>query len=230
MANMVKLTGEYWIIDGEPTFADGDVGDINHEGYALDVLRREVLEALEMEPDDDLYDWDSLVAEMPAVICKMLDTTDGQERSESETPEDLALALLLEHSDLLGLKDEDVKQAFERGAMDVRDYMGRTRGWISMHGHEFGCWFLFRHTLAEIVSGVETMLEEMGEEDLEADVRIQIHVASTGKDYSTKLSILKTEDFSSFALQPDLPEPGPNAQVVKMDKDITHEFYKSPHD
>lgn len=31
----MKIRGEYWIEDGHVQFADGDIGDYNHEGYAI---------------------------------------------------------------------------------------------------------------------------------------------------------------------------------------------------
>ena len=32
---MTEIKGEYWIYDGNVDFADGDVGDYNHESIAM---------------------------------------------------------------------------------------------------------------------------------------------------------------------------------------------------
>ena len=42
LENAPRIRGEYWIIDGSATFADGDVGDMNHEGYAIDHARHRI--------------------------------------------------------------------------------------------------------------------------------------------------------------------------------------------
>ena len=34
----MDIKGEYWIEDGYVQFADGDIGDRNHEGYAIDAI------------------------------------------------------------------------------------------------------------------------------------------------------------------------------------------------
>lgn len=41
-----RIQGEWWFQDGHAVYADGDVGDMNHEAYVLDALRRQVLDAL----------------------------------------------------------------------------------------------------------------------------------------------------------------------------------------
>lgn len=33
-----NLSGEYWIIDGVSMYADGDIGQYNHEGYVIDYI------------------------------------------------------------------------------------------------------------------------------------------------------------------------------------------------
>ena len=54
-----EIRGEYWIQDGYVDFADGDVGDRNHEGIAIDAVMgsyaeevASLAEELEVEHED----------------------------------------------------------------------------------------------------------------------------------------------------------------------------------
>jgi hypothetical protein len=49
-----KLRGEWWIDNhGQATFADGDAGDVNHEGVVRDYLIREFLGYFDIESDEE---------------------------------------------------------------------------------------------------------------------------------------------------------------------------------
>ena len=43
---MSDAHGEWWLVEGQAHFADGDVGDINHLGFLFDTLASELAEAL----------------------------------------------------------------------------------------------------------------------------------------------------------------------------------------
>ncbi len=221
-----SITGEYWIIDGHPNFADGDVSDTNHEGYALDYLRRRILDAVEIYPDD-CYDWEAEIQNIPEAICEKL----GPNAEELEFPfaERDVHDELVRRADELELDPEDITQAFYYGVMDVRDYMGKKHGWIVVHGNRVGCWLMTRDTLKQIAEGIDELLGEEGSEDEDDDVELTIHVASTCKDYEVLLSELKTGDFSCLPVKESVLVGGPNAQVAAMDKALTNPFYKSPN-
>lgn len=46
------LRGEWWFQDGQAIYADGDVGDVNHEGYVIDILKRQLLDTLGVDVSD----------------------------------------------------------------------------------------------------------------------------------------------------------------------------------
>lgn len=62
------MSGEYWLEDGTSMFADGDIGDMNHEGYAIDRAMRNVIDAAGGEyytfAEDEFVDWDGFVAKL----------------------------------------------------------------------------------------------------------------------------------------------------------------------
>lgn len=223
---MLTIRGEYWIVDGSVNYADGDVGDTNHEGYALDHLRRLVLGAVDIDPGDD-YDWEELLKDIPQALNEALDL--GLE------PIGEGLADIVEAGDVcdelakftnqLALDPEDLDQAFERAAEDVRTYMSRKYGWIVCHRNRFAVWHLTRDAVKQIEEAVGDILFNEGcLEDDGIDAELEIYVASTGHTYEVLWSALTLEDFS--ALQLSEPEIGPNAQLAAMDFALVPEFYK----
>ena len=52
----MRLQGEYWITPDGVWFADGDVSDMNHSGYALDHARRLLLQQIGARDDKEFMD------------------------------------------------------------------------------------------------------------------------------------------------------------------------------
>ena len=220
---MITIKGEYWVIDGAPHYADGDIGDTNHEGYALDYLRRKVLEAVDIDPGE-FYDWDALVEEIPQALNERRDLKReplGEGLAESVDAGDELAKFAIQ----LGLDPEDLAQAFERAGEDARTYMSRKYGWIVCHRNRFAVWHLTRDAVNQIEEAVgEILFEEGYLEDGDVDAELEIYVASTGHTYEVLWSALTREDFS--ALQLSEPVIGPNAQLAAMDFALVPEFYK----
>lgn len=217
---MHKLKGEYWLHGDDVSFADGDVGETNHEGYALDYLRRGVLDTLGVAYLD-YYDWDGLLS------GPILDEL----RSRFETEEDDdASYLLLKHAEALGLDDMDVAHALGtvKYAADVRSYMAERYGWVAVWDSRFCVHALTRETAERIAEGASRIAEEQGIEPGE-DAEINIFVATTGKTYRTTLTRLEEADWSDLPIEEVVPAVGPNAQVAAMDREIQHPYYKGAH-
>ena len=220
---MTTITGEYWIIDGQTSYADGDVGDTNHSGYALDHLRRKVAEALG-EECAEMPDWDAFVREIPKLLNVALDL--GLSGFVKSPHVEDVYDELCKFKNQLGLDQEDIDYAFERGGGkgggDVRNYMALKYGWITCHGNRLSVWHLTRDALEQIVDAIYDLME--GEDD--GDVSLTIFVCSTCKCYATTLKKLEAADYSDMDLtEIDMPV-GPNAQVAKMDLVLEPEFYK----
>lgn len=223
---MPTIKGEYWIIDGSVNYADGDVGDTNHEGYALDHLRRTVLDAVGIDAGDE-YDWDRIVADIPEAI---LDSVDFAEMPDDPDPRDM----LLHYAEQIGISVGDIDQAFERSAQDVRDYMAEKHGWICCHQDRFATWFLTREALVMIAEAAGEITEQEGSRcddsgfvDHDFDFELEVFVVSTNKTYSVSWLALESGDFAEIPLQETVPDPGPNAQVAAMDRELEHPFYRN---
>ena len=52
-----SLRGEWWIVDGQAQFADGDVGDLNHEAAVIEDARSSILSTFDIHVDE-IYDWE----------------------------------------------------------------------------------------------------------------------------------------------------------------------------
>lgn len=50
IVRIAELRGEWWIIDGSADFADGDVGDYNHDAIAIEHAQSIVRDAMEKDP------------------------------------------------------------------------------------------------------------------------------------------------------------------------------------
>ena len=110
------LRGEYWLDSGQSMFADGDIGDMNHEGYAIDNAQREILSAMDGDEfsEGDGVDWDGFIAHL----------------EEVHGDEDGYLAAMKE----AGISDELYQTALGMG--DVRQYAAEQWGWIRVHGND----------------------------------------------------------------------------------------------
>ena len=216
------IRGEYWIVDGQTHYADGDVGDINHEGYALDHLRRKIFDAVDIDPGDE-YDWERL---FPDIITGLGDLPgvypDGPVSGSRHVCD-----LLLSRAHLLDLDCDDIRHAFGETREDVRFYMCRKYGWVVCHGNRFSVWHLTREIVTLIVCAVGDLLDEgRGTLIEETDAWLEIFVASTNHTHSALWRTLEREDFSELPLTRVEPALGPNAQVAALDREIEHPYYQ----
>jgi hypothetical protein len=213
-----SIRGEYWIVDGEPHYVNGDVGDTNHSGFALDFLRREIFDALGMDVDE-YYDWDEEV--------KILQATVAFEFNRVFELEDPVRPLLESVATELELDLDLIAHVFDwpDNPEDLRGYVARKFGWIICHGNTLGVHFLDRGTIDTLCIGVGEIIDGEGIEDEEALV-LTIFVASTGNTYSVNWMDLQSGDYATLGLRRiDLPV-GPSAAVAKLDRDLEPEFYK----
>lgn len=168
IARINSLRGEFWLQDGSATYADGDIGDINHEGVVLDALAREVLDALGIDYGNDEYvGVDEYQDQIGEVIGDPDLGTEALTEALKDTWED----------------PEQLKAVIGTifGQMDARDYGTRWYGWTRVHGNSVQV-----HNLssAELKSIAEGVADAAGyEHELDQEV-FEIEVLSTGRFYS----------------------------------------------
>lgn len=111
-----SLDGEFWLMDGQAMFADGDIGEMNHEGYAIDHAQREVMDMMGAPSeytDGEFADWDEFISWLEIEH----DGEDGYLKAMKEA----------------GVSDELYQTALGMG--DTRSYAAEQWGWIRMHGN-----------------------------------------------------------------------------------------------
>jgi hypothetical protein len=187
-----RIRGEYWITDSGVWFADGDVGDMNHEMYAVDHARRKILDAIGGNSEADFMDEDTFrdlmieALEDKGVVVE--DSRDWIKIAENYLstayPGDRAI------------------QAIFRAACgfgDARDVAVEHFGWIWCRGNNLSTWTYDRELL---LSGVSEVIEQ--EDDGATDwssLDLEIYVASRKRHYSITYGDLEsggnpTQDFT----------------------------------
>lgn len=162
-----RLRGEWWIVNGNAQFADGDVGDMGHEAQALRSITQDLVEQLGIRDDGETI----LLGELSDQIEDVVEPTDD------ETVQEATVRWLKEN----GTEDAEelVGMAWDGGG-DVREYMSRTAGWKRVAGNTVETYQLTDSDLSDIHSGLMDILEEEGVDD-DADPEFDIWVAASQK-------------------------------------------------
>lgn len=202
------FTGEYWIIDGEPVFADGEFSEEDHTIIAQHFIRNQILSELDIQPSD----WPDLETFLDLIRTKLgdcsLTTLAFQLKS---TPSVFLIPAALEISDA-------------RSA--VMQYLGWKwvkRNWVATHNLSEG-------DRAHIVKGLNRIWDE---EDLdETTGMLELRVQTTGRVFIMQYSeLLQPDLFLGSGIQPTIynPEPG-FGWGVSLGKAQMHPAYKHDGD
>ena len=190
---MLKVANEYWIQDdGDIAYADGDVGDVNHEGYVIQML----LSQHGFDPENGGYNtndpnmiesyvndnWDAIKAVLVSQgewdeAIDVLAQTDVnaaiRDVSYRCTLDDVFKAA--------GVLPEEI--AIMNGSGDARLYAQKNWGWKAVRGVNVETWNLSSKDLAVIAKGLGNIAEQSGMDDYEDetyDPEYNIYVISGG--------------------------------------------------
>ena len=170
-----SMRGEWWIIDGNASFADGDIGDMGHEAYVIDHVRKQFC-------DDDHFD--------------RMEFTDWEgyeksimENSGEEHPETYLKNYLMNE---LGMNIEEIQIA--RGNGDGRKYAIKNYNWKKVNGNSVATWTLTQDDLNDIADGLYDAVDSEGSNE---DEEFNIYVESNGIIfYNIPLSIINKKDIN----------------------------------
>lgn len=165
------LDGEWWIIDGTAHFADGDVGDFNHEAYVI-----QHAQYLLMDGEEDWESWK---------ISKAMETYEEikDDYSEEEAYEMMNEVendpenFIANHIDEVGLDSDTFFIANGNYSQDPREWSMKKFGWKRMAGNNITTWTLSSSDLESIKRGIWDAFEP---EQLENEV-FNIEVMSNKK-------------------------------------------------
>ena len=227
------IKGEYWFDeDGGTMYADGDVGDMNHEMYVQDRCAGEVLGYFDIYSDDQPADLDNHIDEIIQNIIEKLGIADDDEKIEEieNDPYDALINYLTTQTTMKGPIDEMVHLARGRGG-DGREFAIKEWGWSRVHQNHIEVKELTSRQLKIVARGINSALEEEGvygeEEDLRASQSIYNISTYTGKRYEIKLEDMQSGNVEGLE-RGDIEQPVSAAtqQVRQMDVDQTPSFYK----
>lgn len=167
--NWTKI-GEYWIDDsGNAMFADGDIGDMNHEMYVIDGLASRLLNHMDIDVDDRAGSLDGWRKDITAAMKE-----DEFEGDEDEFIEKAAKEIWKDE------KQRNAAIACAWGSGDARKYGMQYDDWIRVAGHGFECWEMTANVLKRMGDGIY----DAGHEDVADDEIFEIYVHKTQMYYA----------------------------------------------
>jgi hypothetical protein len=238
---------EWWIReDGSTEFADGDIGDMNHEGIVIQDVQREIISKCEQTfpelrkqrfDNGEYIDWDEFTAAVANAYGRRF------AKSRPLFPKAWAKEQLKqgEHEGFLeaAFKRAGVKEAewdCASGIGDARDYAMEHWGWKTYRDGHIDTWFFRPSDLQAIISGIENIAEESGWSDKKLNkTSFVINVFSNGKHFNLTLNQMKNpkkpsaQDVSQTTN--NLISYGSNQankQVRDIDLKNMHPAYKRP--
>ena len=190
LLRVAEIRGEYWIDEsGYAMYADGDIGDANHELLALERLLREVLSYFDIDEPEEI-NLDSALDTYFDQIYQHMEPDLSDEQKELWKND--RIAVIMDYLETKGMSY--VKDAISAvyGKTDPREYALKHWGWKRVHGNNIETWTLTPEDMQNIVRGLDDSgeLDEGEEGDLE---ELNIEVRSTGKFYqNVPLHVLET--------------------------------------
>lgn len=206
MEEEVEIRGEYWVQNGSVDFADGDIGDQNHEGIAIDhVVSRYADDVssladdlnLEHESFDSGYNGidseavEKLLWRIYETLTQGRDPDDEDEQGEERDPisdEEADKYIMKE----LGCNADAYQILLGRG--DARLYVMKHEGWIAIRSHSVDVYGYSDAIRQQVASAVQDVIyEEQNITDDEYDpqtVDLDIHDLKNNKYYSVTLAEL----------------------------------------
>jgi hypothetical protein len=214
--------GEYWIDDsGGIQYADGDIGDYNHESI---IMMREVgvvCGVFNVDFDDETP------TEMRYVDLKRLrrifDALNDAGYIKDGTADEITDASDIEEPLIKYLHDnnpyksaDQLEEALEvvglkNGKTDARDYGMKWLGYVRVKNNDVQTWYLRSEDMRNIASGLSSILEDRGAyDDDEADEeKFNIEVVASGKYYQdVPMSVIDECDVMKIALYENKLESG----------------------
>jgi hypothetical protein len=204
------VRGEYWITDYGIQYADGDVGDMNHEMIAAQQVTGELLSYFDVELGEEVpTNFNYLEREQLGEISDFLFNEMGRDDEEEweEQFEDNYINYIEDY-----LKKQDIENLGDKlkvvwDQMDARVYGLKNLGWKRIHGNWIETWTLSQGDLKEIVSGIYEIMEQEGFQDIEDEnEEFNIEVRANGRTFTDiPWSILQKENLMKLVEYRDKP-------------------------
>lgn len=163
---ITTIRGEYWFDErGDTMYADGDVGDMNHEAYVIQRCTGQVISHFDLSFDLDEVSLESFESAILEHIISELDIEDEDEKEEAvfEIENDPANAIIKYLVDNNFETPEDATDLVLMGygsSTDAREYAIKKWNWARVHRDSIEVNKLDRETLKNVAKGIDSVLSE----------------------------------------------------------------------
>lgn len=219
------IDGEYWIDQhGVSAYADGDIGDISHEGHVINLLQSQISSKLGHQYDRGEYvNWDKfkddLIKKTYEEMVEKAPNLKSQYDDEYQNDPDYFIKFGL---DKLGVDEAEFQMADGRG--DARDYAMEKWGWKRVVGNNIETWTLTTKDMRIIHNGINHILNDK-EEDTEEEFSIYVH--TTGQSHSMTLAQLEAGQIKTdrYSVNAKRQAQSANAQLQGADQQSMPSYY-----
>jgi hypothetical protein len=232
------MNGEYWITEGgDVMYADGDIGDYNHEAYVIQQAQSQVVQASDLDEYEydrgEYVDWDKFMEDLPRHTYEELS---GQAKSIEEKqrlrqqyeldPEVFTYRALKE----MGIDDDTY--AIATGFGDAREFAMKKWGWKRVQGTNVESWTLNPDDFQTIARGLGEIMEQEGVDD--DSLQFHISVYSTGQSFDMTITELEqgrpntiNQHQASIDRQNQAMNISAKNYVNQLDRQNQHDYYKN---
>lgn len=185
-----KVRGEYWIVDGRADFADGDIGDQNHEMIALNSVAADYLDAL-VDYMEEL-----------GIDTEEIGIHDEPFTTASELMQTIYNALLGRGVASVKVSEWIVKRLGANmevykllsGGGDARLHVMKHKGWVAVRSNNIELFGYDQEKRRDIVGGIEDILDQEGVEEPDEEIEFNLYDHKTGRSSYLTLADLKGEN------------------------------------
>jgi len=223
----LPIRGEYWFDEsGNAQYADGDVGDMNHEAYVIQLCEGELAGYFNINLDL------KTISDVEDDIVEAIKDEVGDSWGEIENdPADAMIKYLVTFFKMPENKASDLVLTAYGSNKDAREYAIKNWNWIRVHGANIEVNKLNKETLKNVARGINDALEQEGEmyedDSWERAGQTEYHISTyTGKRYTITLDDMEAGNISGLEEEPNVAVSAASQQLRKMDLDSGSEYYK----
>lgn len=193
---MSEIRGEYWIQDGWVQFADGDIGDFNHEMVAIQHFASKHIDGI-IDIAYDLIDLDDFRRneEYPAGDAETIrnEIISAVENKEIEwtLPDGVEASDSVDEYIKNTLKIDDDEYDCIFGGCDARLTVMEKEGWIAVRSNNVEFWGYDEKKRKQIVHGMEQILDQEGIDDPDEKIELSLGDNKTKRSWDSTLADLK---------------------------------------
>lgn len=226
-SSSITIQGEYWFDEyGHSMYADGDIGDMNHEMYVIQRCSLSIADRLGMDTSRFDEGWPDSSDFIRFLQKKYINDDAILEKIDNYEWEEVLLNDIGNTTD----NKEELDCALDRG--DAREYAIKKWGWSRVHGNHIEVKTLNADTLHTVARGIYNVLQEEGlltseDDDIVVGQTMYYISTYTGKSYHISLDDMDSPD-SVQGLE-RVVAPTKNAatqQVRQMDVASMPNYYK----